>query len=100
MNLILNAAQASKKGSKINVFASKKNGSAEIQVVDHGSGIPGDLAARIFEPNYTTKEDGNGLGLSSCRQIIETRHGGTLTFRSSRSTGTTFIFTLPLEQAR
>jgi len=78
-------------------LVSKKNGQAEVQIEDQGCGIPEDLAEKIFEPHYTTKENGNGLGLSSCRQIIEERHGGTLTFRSSPGLGTTFIFTLPLE---
>jgi signal transduction histidine kinase len=97
VNLILNAAQASKRGDIVRVLVSRKNGQAEVQIEDQGCGIPGDLAEKIFEPHYTTKENGNGLGLSSCRQIIEERHGGTLTFRSSLGLGTTFIFTLPLE---
>lgn len=100
VNLILNAAQASEKGTIIKVLASKKDGHAEIQVEDYGSGIPESLAIRIFEPHYTTKKDGNGLGLPSCRQIIEERHGGLLRFRSVEGEGTTFTFRLPLEQQK
>jgi two-component system, LuxR family, sensor histidine kinase DctS len=67
-------------------------------VADAGPGIPADVAARLFTPFYTTRQEGMGLGLSLCRTVIE-QHGGALDFGPGTAAveggGTVFRFTLP-----
>ena len=68
-------------------------------VADAGPGIPPDVAAKLFTPFYTTREEGMGLGLSLCRTVIET-HGGALDFGpGAQGVGTEFRFTLPAPKA-
>ncbi len=68
----------------------------QIEVADTGSGLSESVAARLFQPFVTTKDSGMGLGLSICRDIVET-HGGKLWARRNDLSGTTFSFTLPVE---
>jgi len=63
-------------------------------VVDGGSGIAPEVAARLFTPFFTTRAEGMGLGLSLCRTVIE-QHGGALDFAPVSPRGTEFRFTLP-----
>jgi two-component system, LuxR family, sensor kinase FixL len=65
-----------------------------IAVTDHGSGITEEAEKRIFQPFFTTKPSGLGLGLAICQSIIAS-HGGVLSFTKNASGGTTFYFTLP-----
>ena len=65
----------------------------EITVSDTGSGIPEDMRPRVFEPLFSTKHEGHGLGLTICRQIVE-RHGGTIELLRSE-TGTALRIRLP-----
>ncbi|VTU33872.1 Sensor protein FixL [Variovorax sp. SRS16] len=67
----------------------------EFSVADLGSGISGEVAARLFTPFFTTRSDGMGLGLSLCRTVVE-QHGGALMFEPNRPRGTVFRFTLPI----
>jgi signal transduction histidine kinase len=94
-NLLINAGQASEPGAVIRVIFSRHGSDGLVEIADQGCGIPNGLADKIFMPHFTTKEDGNGLGLPSCRQIIA-EHGGGLTVRSSPGQGTTFTIRLPL----
>lgn len=95
-NLIVNAAQASGPGAAIEIEVGRSDGQAMVRVRDQGKGIPDDLKDKIFQSHFTTKAQGNGLGLASCKFIIEKRHGGQLFFESLPGRGTTFVFTLPL----
>lgn len=95
-NLVLNAAQACKPGDTVEIELSRQGDFALVHVKDKGEGIPDHLKGRIFQPHFTTKSNGNGLGVISCKQIIEEKYGGTLTFQSESGVGTTFTFTLPL----
>lgn len=97
-NLLVNAAQASLPGGNILVSALLRKDAAEVRVHDEGCGIPEAIRGKLFTPHFTTKEQGNGLGLASCREIIEERHGGTITFTSEPGQGTTFLFLLPLAE--
>ena len=67
----------------------------EFAVMDAGVGISEDVAAQLFTPFFTTKEEGMGLGLSLCRTVIE-QHGGYLGFKALKPQGTIFHFTLPV----
>ncbi|HLA21906.1 MAG TPA: ATP-binding protein, partial [Nitrosopumilaceae archaeon] len=92
INLILNAVQAiGKDQGKIIIRMIKENGDLKINVEDTGPGIPNEIFPKIFDPLITTKERGTGLGLSTCKNIIE-QHGGTI---SAKNTPTTFIMRLP-----
>ena len=68
---------------------------AVIQVEDTGKGIADENLAKIFDPFYTTKEEGTGLGLSLCQKIVED-HGGRITVHSELGMGTTFTLRMPL----
>jgi two-component system sensor histidine kinase DctS len=70
-------------------------GMVVVQVIDHGHGIPQDVAERLFSPFFSTKAEGMGMGLNICRTAIEF-HGGTLTHRDNPQGGTIFTFTLPV----
>lgn len=95
-NLIVNAAQASGPGSAIEVEVGRCDGQAMVRVRDQGKGIPENLKEKIFQSHFTTKAQGNGLGLASCKFIIEKGHGGQLYFESKPGQGTTFVFILPM----
>ena len=95
INLILNAVQAigeEKKGGNISILANEdSNHNIIIQVKNSGNRIPEDWISKIFEPLVTTKYQGTGLGLSTCKNIIK-QHGGTI---SATNDPTTFTITLP-----
>lgn len=95
INLILNAAEASPAGGAIRVSLDRRpDGWPRVRVQDHGTGIsPADLP-RIWDPFFTTKADGNGLGLSVCRQIVDD-HGGTIEIDRAEPVGTVATVVLP-----
>ena len=62
---------------------------------DYGCGIDQDTAEQLFNPFFTTKQAGLGIGLSICKSIVQT-HGGNLWFLPNADKGTTFHFTLPI----
>ena len=95
-NLVLNAGQASPSGSPIAIRLSASRDWATVEVVDQGHGVPETIRDLVFLPNFTTKDHGHGLGLASCKEIVETVHGGTLSLTSNPERGATFRFTLPL----
>jgi signal transduction histidine kinase len=97
-NLIVNAAQASEADSVITVDLFLDNDTAVVQIIDQGQGIDQDVQEKIFHSHISTKEYGNGLGLTSCKQIIEEIHQGELSFSSEPGKGTTFTIRLPLSQ--
>ncbi len=66
----------------------------EFSVADLGQGIAPDVREQLFNPFFTTKAEGMGLGLSLCRTVVE-QHGGALEFAANRPQGTVFLFTLP-----
>ena len=76
LNLVLNAIDACRGGDSVNLKA-EKNGDAAIRidVIDPAGPIPGETVERIFEPLFTTKQGGNGLGLAIARNIVRA-HGG------------------------
>lgn len=99
-NLLINAGQASKPGDTIEINLSQSDHTAEVSIHDNGPGIPPELCQQIFVTHFTTKENGNGFGLASCMQIIETNHRGKLTFENKPQGGCVFRFTLPMNKFR
>ncbi|CAN0437995.1 unnamed protein product [Discosporangium mesarthrocarpum] len=99
MNLVLNATEVTPNGGRIRVEADWSAVSANhvsIVVQDEGPGLDPAVAARVFEPFWTTRSDGNGgLGLAICKRIIEDA-GGTIELEESRSTGARFRIELPI----
>ena len=69
-----------------------------VRVADHGEGIPPETAAHLFQPFFTTKAEGMGMGLNICRSIAELHHGR-LDFEACPEGGTIFTLSLPLEPA-
>jgi two-component system sensor histidine kinase DctS len=69
-----------------------------VRVADHGEGIPPETAAHLFQPFFTTKAEGMGMGLNICRSIAELHHGR-LGFEAAPDGGTIFTLSLPLEPA-
>jgi two-component system sensor kinase FixL len=69
-------------------------GAVEISVRDHGIGLTSEKLAKIFQPFYTTKRDGLGMGLSISRSIIEA-HGGRIWAENNADRGAAFYFTVP-----
>ncbi len=95
VNIILNALDAmDPDGGKITIHTGRSPEGVEIKFTDTGSGIPKEKLSHLFEPFYTTKEQGTGLGLFSCKQIIEKEHEGKLTVESEPGKGTTFSIIL------
>jgi signal transduction histidine kinase len=80
---------------KVDVEVMRDNGFLKVSVIDKGAGIPEDVQGYLFKDTLTTKKDGNGLGLLSCKSIIEENHQGKLWFETESGKGTTFHFTLP-----
>ena len=95
-NLITNAIHASKnhKNPRIDVRVSNKNGNIIIEVEDNGIGISKEDAPKIFEPKFTTKSSGMGLGLPMIKNIVEAS-SGKISFKSELNKGATFTVTLP-----
>ena len=90
-NLITNAIDAINKNGTIHLRALAGNKKIKLEIEDSGPGIPKEKLSKIFEPLFTTKERGTGLGLASCKSIVE-QHGGTLTVKNNP---TTFTISLP-----
>ena len=96
-NLVLNAAQASPEGGTVTVKTRAAEGTAEIAVIDRGSGIdPGHLDS-VFNPFFTTKPSGVGLGLAICSKIVD-EHGGKITVESEPGRGSVFRVLLPMRR--
>jgi len=97
-NLIKNAVEAIERNDGIIEISlrTKPKGGCRVTVHDNGKGMTRQVASRIFQPGYTTKKRGWGLGLSLSRRIIEDYHGGRLTVHETQpSIGTTFWIELP-----
>jgi signal transduction histidine kinase len=97
INLILNAAQALTGGQcsrLITLRATEENGMILVEVTDRGPGITPEQFGRLFEPFYSTKSGGIGMGLAVCRACVEA-NGGRIWASSALNAGSSFFFTLP-----
>ncbi|HLW65870.1 MAG TPA: ATP-binding protein [Gemmataceae bacterium] len=94
LNLILNAIDATEKNDRIEIQAKQENGYLNVTVRDNGCGMAPAEQARLFQPYFTTKKNGTGLGLFVTRQLVA-EHGGEVSFRSAPEAGTEFVVKLP-----
>jgi len=92
-NLLRNAAEAMGGSGPIDVEVARDGQGLVVTIADHGPGIPEELRPRVFEPYFTTKQDGTGLGLALVRQTIES-HNGTIRVSETTGGGATFSIVL------
>ncbi len=99
LNLVLNAIDATGRGGRIHIEGREEGNAVVLSVEDDGRGVALDDRARLFQPYFTTKPSGTGLGLFVSRQIVE-EMGGTLTFRSEPGRGADLPRPAPRRSAR
>ena len=100
LNLVINAIESIDGNGRVTVRLLTNDDEALIEVSDNGCGIPAQDRPRIFEPLFTTKLDGTGLGLAAVRRTA-TAHHGRITFKTRIGRGSKFVLALPLtENAR
>src|SRR5712691_13146491 len=93
-NLYRNAAEAMKGRGAIDVTVTGDGAGLAVTIADHGPGIPAELRPRVFEPYFTTKDDGTGLGLALVRVTLEA-HRGTISVSETPGGGATFAIIFP-----
>ncbi len=96
LNLVINAVEAMPQGGNLTIATLQDNGQMRIRFSDAGPGINPEEAKKIFEPFYTTKRSGTGLGLAVSYGIVQ-RHGGEITVESAPGHGATFVVSLPIQ---
>jgi len=102
LNLLLNGAQAMRDGGGperiLTISTTQDNGSVELAVSDVGPGVPEEHLPRLFNPFFTTRSDGTGMGLAINRSIVEA-HGGRIWASLNSGPGMTFHVSLPVSEA-
>ncbi len=98
LNLCLNALQSMARGGILRIAAERRDGWGHLSVTDSGTGIAPEDLPHVFDPYFTTKPDGVGLGLANVHKIIEA-HQGQIEVSSTLGIGTTFEMLLPLPGA-
>ena len=99
LNILRNAIESINWSGKISLATELQNQRVRISVTDTGGGIPEAMLRDIFNPFFTTRAQGTGLGLAVTRKIIED-HGGHITVRSKLGVGSTFTIYLPARSGR
>ena len=97
MNLMLNAIEGMREGGTLSIVVAHTGESLRLEIADTGPGIGEDEAKKLFEPFYTTKAQGLGLGMPYPNKVIE-QHGGTVSLNSRPGEGTTISIVLPSAQ--
>lgn len=97
LNLIQNAMAAMPEGGRLDIGAEYSDDELRISISDTGTGIPEELLTKIFEPYFTTKKSGTGLGLTITFKIIK-EHSGDISLESKEGSGSTFTIHLPVPQ--
>ncbi len=97
-NLIINAGYVTEKNGKIDICIKDLNDVTQFSVRDYGCGIKDEIKPLLLKEIYTSKSDGNGFGLMSCKEIVEKDHMGKIWFESEWGKGATFFFTIPHPQ--
>lgn len=96
-NVIINAQQAMPEGGEIIVRTWTHDGCIHINIADTGHGMPPEIISRIFDPYYSTKKGGTGLGLSLVKRVVE-QMGGRVEVHSELKKGTSFTLILPIKE--
>ncbi|MGQ8870745.1 ATP-binding protein [Paenibacillus sp. TSA_86.1] len=96
INLIRNAFEAMSDPGEVHMYMMQEGDKVLISIADTGSGIPESSLTEIFNPFFTTKEEGTGLGLALCQKIVQD-HNGKITVQSEMGAGSTFTLQLPVE---
>lgn len=96
LNVLINAMEACGEGGRVRLFSRVTDTACEVEIRDNGRGLTKETAERAFDPYFTTKDSGTGLGLSTTRGIVE-EHGGTITLSGAEGIGCQVLITLPLE---
>jgi len=89
-NLLRNAAEARGEAGELDITVAADNGGVRVEISDHGPGVAPEIAGRVFDPYFTGKAGGTGLGLALVKQTIE-MHGGTIQLTQTPGGGATFI---------
>jgi signal transduction histidine kinase len=97
LNIFINALQAMPDGGNITIQLQPKEKMMQISFTDQGEGIPEELLEKIWDPYFTTKDKGTGLGLGIVKNIIDA-HNGTIQIEIIPEGGTRVIIQLPLER--
>ncbi len=97
INLVKNAIQAipEEREGQIGIRLKTDEQTARVDVIDNGRGIPDELSDKLFQPNFTTKSSGMGMGLAIVKSIVENA-GGSIRYETELGKGTTFVVELPL----
>lgn len=98
LNLLRNAREAMPDGGEVRVTLGHDDGFVELRVADEGIGLAEELRTRIFDPFFSTKTQGTGLGLPLTQQIVSA-HGGTIRCEPNGARGTVFVLRLPVVAA-
>jgi signal transduction histidine kinase len=99
-NICLNGLQSMESGGKLSVVLRSVNATTiRIQIRDQGRGIPAEQLVRVFQPFFTTKHKGTGLGMTISKRIVE-QHGGSITLDSVVDRGTTVTIDLPIHRTQ
>lgn len=97
LNIVKNAISAMPQGGTLRVTSRHEGDVAVLEVVDTGQGIPESIIDKVFEPYFTTKDFGSGIGLTLVYKVVK-EHGGEITVRSHEGKGTSFVVALPIPQ--
>ena len=96
LNVLLNGLEACDAGGSVEVELDGREESCRVAVRDDGRGIPDEILGRVFDPYFTTKEKGSGIGLSLSKSIVE-QHGGSIRISGRPGSGTEVVMTFPKE---
>jgi signal transduction histidine kinase len=97
LNIFINALQAMPSGGQIFLQVQAKPDLIEVIIADQGGGVPQEILGKVWDPFFTTKDKGTGLGLGIVKNIVEA-HGGDIFIENASDGGARFIIYLPLHQ--
>ncbi len=99
INVFKNAMQAMPKGGTLKIVTAMQDSAIRVRIADNGRGIAPEHLSKIFDPYFTTRENGSGLGLMMTQRIIK-EHGGDIEVKSEPGKGTEFVLTLPVRSTQ
>jgi signal transduction histidine kinase len=97
LNIFINSIQAMPDGGHIDIKVQSLNDTLEVIITDEGCGVPPEILEKVWDPFFTTKEKGTGLGLGIVKNIVDA-HGGDIKIESTSGSGARFIIRLPQQQ--